>query len=50
MNDQPTPFQMLRSQITPLPVQVWAIQSMFTVWPAKKLAMAFIDPPWDAKM
>ena len=50
MNDQPTPFQMPTSQITALPVQVWASQSMCTVWPAKKPRHALATPPWSLKM
>ena len=50
MNDQPTPFQMLTSQMTALPVQVCASQSMCTVWPAKNESTAFASPPCSAKM
>ncbi len=50
MKDQPTPFQMLTIQMTAFPVQVWANQSMCTVWPAKSESTAFATPPWSAKM
>ena len=36
--------------MTPFAVQVWAVQSMLTVWPAKKPTTAFMMPPWEAKM
>jgi hypothetical protein len=41
---------MLRSQMTALPVQVCAVQSMLTLWPAKKPTTAFMMPPCEAKM
>ena len=50
MKDQPTPFQMLRSQMIPFAVQVFAVQSMLTVWPAKMPAMALAIPPWELKI
>ena len=50
VNDQPEhASQMLRSHMTPLPVQVSAVQSMLTVWPAKNPTTAFMTPPWEAK-
>ena len=50
MNDQPTPFQMLISQMTAFPVQVCANQSMWTEWPAKSEMIALATPPWSANM
>ncbi len=49
MNDQPTPFQMVRSHMTPFAVQVCAVQSMLSVWPVKNPRTALAMPPCEAK-